>query len=92
MNGRGPHAALGPATGYLWRLLERMHKMDLRLREPNLYRLVVTARGAVQALSGELHYQSVGHGVGRPPARRTIVVSLLDLHAVPGVSPSALSR
>jgi hypothetical protein len=65
------HDALGPATGYLWRLVERMCKTDLRLRDPELYRLVTAARNAMHALTVELHYQSVGHGVGRPPTDGT---------------------
>jgi hypothetical protein len=30
--------------------------------------LVTAARDAMHALAVELHYPSVGHGVGRPPA------------------------
>jgi hypothetical protein len=41
---------------------------DLRLRHPELYRLVTAALDAIYALGVELHYQSVGHGVARPPA------------------------
>jgi hypothetical protein len=61
------HEALGPATGYLWRLVERMCESDLRLRDPELYRLVTAARDAMLALTVELHYQSCKSGVGRPP-------------------------
>ena len=65
------HDALGPATGYLWRLVERMCETDGRLRDPELYRLVTAARNAMHALTVELHYQAVGHRVGRPPADGT---------------------
>jgi hypothetical protein len=44
-----------------------MCETDLRLHDPELYRRVVAARDAMRALTVELHYQSVGHGVGRPP-------------------------
>ena len=63
------HDALGPATGYLWRLVERMCETDLRLRNPELHRRVVAARAAMHSLSVDLHDQSCGHGVGRPPGR-----------------------
>jgi hypothetical protein len=65
------HAALGPATGYLWRLVERMCETDLRLRDPELYRRVVAARDAMHSLTVELHYQSVGHGAAPPPTDGT---------------------
>jgi hypothetical protein len=58
--------ARGPATDYLWRLLERMDKTNLRLGDPKLYRLVTAARDAMHALGVELHYQSCGYGAGRP--------------------------
>ena len=61
------HDTLGPATGYLWRLLDRPYKAGLGVRDPKLTRLVAAAREAMHALTVELHYQSVGHGVGRPP-------------------------
>ena len=60
--------ALGPATGYLWRLLERMDRTNLRLRDPRLYELVTAARDAMHALGVELHYENCGHGVGWPLA------------------------
>ena len=60
------HDALQPATGYLWRMLERMDRTNLRLADPRLYGLVVAARDAMHALTVELHYQTCGHGVGRP--------------------------
>ena len=58
---------IGPATGYLWRMLGRMDATNLRLADPKLYGLVVAARDAMHALTVELHYQSCGQGVGRPP-------------------------
>jgi hypothetical protein len=48
-------------------LLGRLYRVGLDVRDPKLTRLVATARDAVHALCVELHYQSVGHGVGRPP-------------------------
>jgi hypothetical protein len=60
--------ALGPALGYLARLVERMDRTNLRMRDPKLYRLVRAAEDAMHALTVELHYQSCGHGVGRPPS------------------------
>jgi hypothetical protein len=63
------HDALGLATGYLWRLVERMCATDLRLPDPELYRLVTAERDAIHYLSVELDYQSCGHGLGRPPGR-----------------------
>jgi hypothetical protein len=60
------HDTLAPTVGYLWRLVDRMCATDLRLRDPELYRLVAAALDAMHALTVELHYQSVGHGVGRP--------------------------
>jgi hypothetical protein len=65
---RKVHDSLAPTVGYLWRLVERNCETDLRLRDPELYRLLVTAQNAMHSLTVELHYQSVGHGVGRPPA------------------------
>jgi hypothetical protein len=44
-----------------------MSETNLRLRDPDLYRLVTAPRDAMHSLTVELHYQSVGHGVGRPP-------------------------
>jgi len=61
------HDAIGPTLGYLARLLKRMDQTNLRLRDPNLYRLVRAAEDALHSLTVELHYQSCGHGVGRPP-------------------------
>ena len=60
--------ALGPATGYLWRLVDRLVKVGLDVRDPRLTQLVTEARNAMHALSVELHYQTCAHGVGRPPA------------------------
>ena len=60
------HDALQPATGYLWRMLERMDRTNLRLADPKLYTLVVAARDAMHALCVEVHYQSCASGVGRP--------------------------
>jgi hypothetical protein len=62
------HDALGPPTGYLWRLLDRLYKVGLDVRDPELTRRVAAARDAMHSLSVELHYQSAGHEVGRPPA------------------------
>ena len=59
--------ALGPAHGYLVRLVERMDRTPLRNGDPKLYRLVRAAGDAMHSLTVELHYQSCGHGVGRPP-------------------------
>jgi hypothetical protein len=61
--------AVGPTLGYFARLVERMDRTDLRHHDPNLYRLVTAARDAMHALGVELHYQSCGHGVGRPATR-----------------------
>jgi hypothetical protein len=44
-----------------------MHTIDLRLRAPNHYRLVVTARDEVHALPVEPHYRTRGRGVGGRP-------------------------
>jgi hypothetical protein len=61
--------AVGPATGYLWRLTDRLVKVGLDVRDPKLYRLATAALDAMHSLSVELHYQSCGHGVGRPPVQ-----------------------
>ena len=61
-------AALGPATGYLWRLVDRLVKVGLDVRDPRLMKLATDARDAMHALGVELHYQSCGRGVGRPPS------------------------
>jgi hypothetical protein len=63
--------ALGPAHGHLARLVERMDRTNLRMRDPKLYRLVRAAEDALHSLTVELHYQNCGHGVGRPPAEGT---------------------
>ena len=60
--------AVRPMGHYLFRLVERMDKTGLRQRDPKLYRLVRAAEDAIHCLWVELHYQSCGHGVGRPPA------------------------
>jgi hypothetical protein len=65
------HDALGPTVGYLWRLVERMNRTGLDVRDPDLYRRVTAALDAMHALTVELHYPSVGHGVGRPPTDGT---------------------
>jgi hypothetical protein len=57
-----------PASGYLWRLLDRLRQVGLDVRDPELTRLVAAARDATHSLSVELHYQSCKSGVGRPPA------------------------
>jgi hypothetical protein len=61
------HDALRPATGYLWRLVERMNRTGLDVRDPDLYRRVTAALDAMHSLTVELHYQSCKSGVGRPP-------------------------
>jgi hypothetical protein len=58
--------AIPPMGGYLWRLAERMDQTNLRLRDPKLFGLGTAANDARHALWVELHYQSCGHGVGRP--------------------------
>jgi hypothetical protein len=58
------HDAIGPTLGYLARLLERMDRMNLRLRDQKLYGLVRAAEGAIHSLSVEWHYQSCGYGAG----------------------------
>jgi len=45
-----------------------MELADLSLGDPDLYRLVTAALDAMHRLTVELHYQSVGHGVGRLPS------------------------
>jgi hypothetical protein len=50
------HDALGPATGYLWRLLDRLYQVGLDVRDPELTRLVAAARDAMHSLTVELHY------------------------------------
>jgi hypothetical protein len=60
--------ALGPATGYLWRLVDRLVKVGLDTRDPKLMKLATDAQDAMHALGVELQYQSRGHGVGRPTA------------------------
>src|SRR3954451_2808603 len=60
---RKVHDALGPATGYLWRLLDRLYKVGLDVPEPELTQLVAAARDAMHALTVELHYQSCKGGV-----------------------------
>ena len=61
--------AIGPTVGYLWRLVERLVQVGLDTRDPKLTGLATEARNALHALSVELHYQSCGHGVGRPADR-----------------------
>jgi hypothetical protein len=60
------HDALGPAHGYLVRLVERIDRTNLRHRDPKLYALVRAAEDALHSLLVEPHDQSSGHGVGRP--------------------------
>jgi hypothetical protein len=59
--------AVRPMDGYLFRLQGRMEKTNLNLRDPRLYQLVTAAYDSLHGLWVELHYQSCGHGVGRPP-------------------------
>jgi hypothetical protein len=61
------HDALGSATGYLWRLSERMQRVGLDVRDPALFGLVTAALDTMHRLSVELHYRSCASGVGRPP-------------------------
>jgi hypothetical protein len=63
---------LGPTLGYLGRLTTRMSQTPLAVRDPKLYRLARAAEDALHALTVELHYQSCGHGVGRPAAGRVV--------------------
>jgi hypothetical protein len=49
---RKVHDPLGPATGYLWRLVNRMCETDLRVRDPELYRLVTTVADPEPAVDG----------------------------------------
>jgi hypothetical protein len=58
--------ALGPATSYLWRLVDRLVKVGVDVRDPKLTRLATAAGDAMHGLGVELHYQGGGHGVGRP--------------------------
>jgi hypothetical protein len=57
--------APGPATGYLWRLVDRLVEVGLDTRDPKLTQLATAARDARHALGVELHYQKWGHVVGR---------------------------
>jgi len=59
--------ALGPATGYLWRLVDRLVTVGIDVRDPRLMKLATEAWEAMHALGVELHYPSCGHGVGRQP-------------------------
>jgi hypothetical protein len=59
--------ALGPARGYLCRLVERMDRTGVRQGEPKLYALVRAAEEAMHKLTVELHYMGCKSGVGRPP-------------------------
>jgi hypothetical protein len=59
--------AFGPATGYLWRPVDRLVKVGLDVRDPKLTQLATAARDAMHGLGVELHYQSCGQGVGRLP-------------------------
>ena len=65
---RKVHDAIGPAVGYLWRLVGRLVQVGLDTRDPRLMRLAREARDALHAPSGELHYPSCARGVGRAPA------------------------
>jgi hypothetical protein len=65
---RQVHDAIGPTRGYLARLIPRMEHVGLRGGDPKLYALVRAAEDAMHSLCVELHYQSCGHGVGRPPS------------------------
>jgi hypothetical protein len=56
--------ALGPDTGYLWRLVDRLVHVGLDTRDPKLMKLATAARDAMHGLGVELHYQNCGHGVG----------------------------
>jgi hypothetical protein len=60
--------ALGPPTGYQWRVVDRLVKVGLDTRDPKLTRLATKACVAMHALEVELRYQSCGRGVRRPPA------------------------
>jgi hypothetical protein len=48
--------AVHPMRGYLFRLVERMDRTNLSLREPTLYQLVRAAEDAIHRLWVELHY------------------------------------
>jgi hypothetical protein len=67
--------ALQPTSGYLFRLVERMDRTNLRRGDPELYRLVRAAESAKRSLRAELHYQSCKHGVGRPSGEGEPTVS-----------------
>jgi hypothetical protein len=72
--------AVHPMHGYLFRLVERMDRTNLSLRDPRLYRLARAAEDALHRLWVELHYQSCGRGVGRP-------APVTDPDPPPGGSP-----
>jgi hypothetical protein len=58
---------IGPIAGYLSRCTQRL---DTRGFDPNceFYTAVAYAYDAVHKLLITLHYDSIGHGVGRPPS------------------------
>lgn len=59
--------AVRPMGAYLFRLVARMDKTNLRNTDPKLYRLARAAEDAVDSLWNELFYQSCKSAVGRPP-------------------------
>ena len=56
---------LFPLANYVIRLRKRMERRGFPPGDP-LYRLVAQTQENLQALTMELHYRSVGTGVGRP--------------------------
>lgn len=60
---------LAPSQRYLHDLLERI-RQNAWPKEDKVRQLVETAHDAVFALNVELHYLSIGSGVGRQPRSR----------------------
>ena len=52
--------------GFLHRCRQRLDKGNYDPTSP-FYRAVAKAYDAIHSLHIELHYQSIGHGVGEPP-------------------------
>jgi hypothetical protein len=48
--------ALGPATGYHWRRVDRLLEVGLNVREPRLTQLASATRDGMHAVGVGLHY------------------------------------
>jgi hypothetical protein len=87
------HDFLQPATGYLWRMMERIDKINLRLGDPRLYELVNASRKAMHSLMSALHARSCPHPNSIPFPGYAVGSSQLPTPSIPAVpgGPDAAS-